>query len=50
MITPQTVIAPILPVIAGPPKLATMVNQISPMVPTHSAIALLPSQGMKAVM
>src|SRR5262245_45806152 len=30
MITPQTVIAPILPVTDGPPKLATVVSQINP--------------------
>ncbi|MNT31642.1 hypothetical protein D3C72_1674870 [compost metagenome] len=50
MITPQTVIAPILPVMLGPPKLARMVSQIRPMVPMHSGIAPLPSQGMNAVM
>ncbi|MNN05768.1 hypothetical protein D3C81_1185380 [compost metagenome] len=50
MITPQTLIEPILPVMFGPPKLATMVSQIRLTVPTHSGIAPLPSQGMKAVM
>ncbi|MOA23405.1 hypothetical protein D3C78_1440240 [compost metagenome] len=50
MITPQTLIDPILPVMFGPPKLATMVSQIRLTVPTHRGIAPLPSQGMKAVM
>ncbi|MNG23501.1 hypothetical protein D3C84_1081140 [compost metagenome] len=50
MMTPHTVIAPILPVMFGPPKLATMVSQINPAVPMNSAMAPLPSQGMNAVM
>ncbi|MCY1182864.1 hypothetical protein D9M73_234430 [compost metagenome] len=50
MITPQTVKAPILPVMPGPPKLAKVVSQISPMVPMHNGMAPLPSQGKKAVM
>ncbi|MNX69541.1 hypothetical protein D3C86_1007610 [compost metagenome] len=50
MITPHTVNAPILPVMPGPPKLAKVVNQINPMVPTHKGMAPVPSQGTKAVM
>ncbi|MNP57653.1 hypothetical protein D3C76_1524980 [compost metagenome] len=50
MITPHTVKAPILPVIFGPPKLASVVSQISVIVPTHSGNAPVPSQGTKAVM
>ncbi|MNF09798.1 hypothetical protein D3C80_2105530 [compost metagenome] len=49
-ITPQTVRAPILPVMFGPPKLARMVSQIRPAVPTNRVVALLPSQGKNAVM
>ncbi|MNT67335.1 hypothetical protein D3C72_2054670 [compost metagenome] len=50
MITPHTVNAPILPVMPGPPKLAKVVSQISPIVPTHNGMAPVPSQGTKAVM
>ncbi|MNN87196.1 hypothetical protein D3C81_2047140 [compost metagenome] len=50
MMTPQTVIAPILPVMFGPPKLATMVSQISPTVPMNSGTAPVPNQGTNAVM
>ncbi|MNE88169.1 hypothetical protein D3C80_1854470 [compost metagenome] len=50
MITPHTVIAPILPVMLGPPKLAMMVIQISPTVPTNSGMAPVLSQGRKALM
>src|SRR5512138_995373 len=39
-ITPQTVIAPILPVTDGPPKLATVVSQINAMTLTHVAIGV----------
>src|SRR5690606_11164696 len=50
MITPQTVIAPILPVMPGPPKLATVVSQSKPTVPMNSGMAPLPSQGTNDVM
>src|SRR4249920_1653248 len=48
MITPQTVTAPILPVMLGPPKLATVVSQIRPMTPMQVAIGVDCSQGAKA--
>src|SRR4051812_34966279 len=48
MITPQTVIAPILPVTLGPPKFATVVSQISAMTPIQVAIGVEATQGMKA--
>ncbi|MNQ14657.1 hypothetical protein D3C85_276140 [compost metagenome] len=46
MITPQTVIAPSLPVMPGPPKLAKVVSHSSTMRPMHSCMAPLLSQGM----
>src|SRR6185369_1799198 len=46
MITPQTVIEPILPVTDGPPKLATVVSQSSAMTPMQVAIGAEESQGM----
>ena len=49
-ITPHTVSAPILPVMRGPPKLATVVNQSRPTVPTNRGMAPLPSQGTNEVM
>ncbi len=39
MITPQTVTAPILPVMLGPPKLARVVNQSRPTVPMNNGMA-----------
>src|SRR5262245_55827734 len=45
MMTPQTVIAPIRPVTVGPPKLATVVSQISPTTPMQVAIGVDESQG-----
>ena len=45
--TPHTVIEPIFPVTRGPPKLATVVSQISPMTPMVVAIGVEESQGMK---
>ncbi|MDT4855889.1 hypothetical protein FQZ97_902620 [compost metagenome] len=50
MITPQTVIDPICPVIFGPPKLARVVSQISTTAPMNRGMAPLPSQGRKGVM
>ncbi|MNC57091.1 hypothetical protein D3C75_1067300 [compost metagenome] len=50
MITPQTVIAPILPVMPGPPKLARVVTQIRPIVPMNNGMAPLPSHGRNSVM
>ncbi|MNE93257.1 hypothetical protein D3C80_1910860 [compost metagenome] len=49
MITPQTVIEPMCPVIFGPPKLARVVSQISPTAPMNSGMAPEPSQGKKGV-
>src|SRR5581483_8785096 len=46
-ITPQTVMAPILPVIDGPPKLATVVSQMSAMTLTHVAIGVADMPGKK---
>src|SRR3990167_8389957 len=50
MMTPHTVIAPILPVMPGPPKLATVVNQSKPTVPMNNGMAPLPSHGRNDVM
>src|ERR1700740_1848017 len=44
-ITPHTVTEPIRPVRRGPPKLATVVNQISPITPMQVAIGVDDSQG-----
>ena len=44
-ITPHTVIAPILPVTLGPPKLATVVSQSSPITPMVVAMGVDDSQG-----
>ena len=50
MITPQTVIAPILPVTLGPPKFATVVSQSSAMTPIVVAIGVELSHGKKVAM
>ncbi|MNR55603.1 hypothetical protein D3C85_1760110 [compost metagenome] len=49
MITPQTVTEPILPVMLGPPKLASVVIHNRPTVPMNSGMAPLPSQGKNEV-
>src|SRR3954463_10699353 len=43
--TPQTVIAPILPVTDGPPKLATVVSQMSAITLTQVAIGVADMPG-----
>src|SRR6476620_12228358 len=48
MMTPHTVIAPIFPVMPGPPKLAIVVSQISMMTPMHVAIGADDNHGKKA--
>src|SRR5207302_9711568 len=48
MITPQTVIDAIRPVTLGPPKLATVVSQISAITPMQVAMGVDESQGTKA--
>src|SRR5215813_4763327 len=45
--TPQTVTVPMRPVTLGPPKLATVVNQISPITPIQVAIGVEDNQGKK---
>ncbi|MNJ75835.1 hypothetical protein D3C77_729970 [compost metagenome] len=45
IITPQTVTVPILPVMFGPPKLASVVIHSRPTVPMNNGIAPLLSQG-----
>ena len=45
MITPQTVIAPILPVIEGPPKLASVVSQSNPITLMQVAIGVADMPG-----
>src|SRR5216110_4046766 len=47
-ITPQTVIEPIFPVTAGPPKFATVVSQSSAITPRQVAIGAEESQGTNA--
>src|SRR4051812_27083611 len=47
-ITPQTVTEPSLPVSEGPPKLATVVIQMSAITPRQVAIGVDLSQGRKA--
>ena len=47
MITPQTVTAPILPVSEGPPKLATVVSQISAITLRQVAIGVADIPGKK---
>ena len=47
MMTPQTVIEPILPVTLGPPKLATVVSQSSAITLMQVAIGVDDSQGKK---
>jgi len=47
MMTPHTVIEPMRPVTFGPPKLATVVSQISAITPMHVAIGVDESQGKK---
>src|SRR3954451_24613175 len=46
-ITPHTVTAPIFPVIEGPPKLATVVSQMSAITLTHVAIGVADMPGKK---
>jgi len=46
MITPHTVTTPMRPVMRGPPKLATVVSQISARLPTNNGPGPLPSHGM----
>ena len=48
MMTPHTVIAPIFPVTPGPPKLATVVSQISRMTPMQVAIGVDDNHGKNA--
>src|SRR6476469_426100 len=48
MITPHTVIAPVLPVMPGPPKLATVVSQIRMMTPMQVAIGVDDNHGTNA--
>src|SRR4051812_18626003 len=48
MMTPQTVMAPSLPVMLGPPKFAAVVSQIKPMTPMHVAIGVEESHGKNA--
>src|SRR5690348_17248916 len=48
MMTPQTVIAPILPVMLGPPKFDTVVSQINPITPMHVATGVDDSHGKNA--
>src|SRR5262245_6152411 len=48
--TPQTVTDPILPVTLGPPKLATVVSQSSPMTPMVVATGVEDNQGKKPAM
>ena len=45
MMTPHTVTEPILPVSEGPPKLATVVSQISPMTLMQVAIGVADMPG-----
>src|SRR4029453_6939212 len=45
MMTPHTVIEPILPVTLGPPKFATVVSQSSAMTPMQVEIGVEESQG-----
>src|SRR5580765_707908 len=47
IMTPQTVTEPILPVIPGPPKLATVVSHNSTITATHVAISVDVRQGRK---
>src|SRR5690242_9791656 len=49
MMTPHTVIAPIFPVMPGPPKLAIVVSQINMMTPMHVAIGADDNHGKNAV-
>ncbi|MNC83584.1 hypothetical protein D3C75_1376270 [compost metagenome] len=49
MITPHTVTVPILPVMLGPPKLASVVIHSRPTVPMNSGMAPLPNQGKNEV-
>ena len=46
--TPHTVMAPMRPVTAGPPKFATVVSQSSAITPRQVAIGAEESQGMNA--
>src|SRR5258705_9628781 len=46
--TPQTVMEPMRPVTAGPPKFATVVSQSSAITPRQVAIGAEESQGMNA--
>src|SRR4051812_14084509 len=48
MMTPQTVIEPILPVIEGPPKFATVVSQSRPMTLIQVAMGADDIQGKKS--
>ena len=48
MMTPQTVIAPILPVMLGPPKFATVVSQSRAITPMQVAIGVDDSHGKNA--
>ena len=47
MMTPHTVIAPMRPVMPGPPKLATVVSQSSAISPMQVAIGVAESHGKK---
>ena len=48
MMTPQTVIEPILPVTLGPPKLATVVSHKRAITPMQVAIGVADSPGKNA--
>src|SRR6476659_6950048 len=48
MMTPHTVIAPSLPVMLGPPKLATVVSQTTTITLTHVAIGVTDMNGNNA--
>jgi hypothetical protein len=48
MMTPQTVIAPILPVMLGPPKFATVVSQTTAMTLMQVAIGVADIPGKNA--
>src|SRR3954462_1051562 len=47
MMTPQTVIAPMRPVMLGPPKLATVVSHNNAMTPMHVETGVEDNQGKK---
>src|SRR4030095_16310989 len=47
MMTPQTVIDPMRPVMLGPPKFATVVSHSNAITPMQVAIGADPSHGMK---